>query len=289
MLEIEYVVGDVNPFDELLRQPAPVGVLLDATGGEPTRSLRYTDVMVPSGIEHELRVVFRHQQRPWGALVLLRSPDEPGFTAREREAVGSLGPTLALALKGLLLRGFVGSGGVPEHAGLLLIGADGGVESATAEATHWLEDLRDHDGEVPLTVRALVASAGDRDGGAVRARARGRSGAWLTLTAWRLGDRIAVSMESAAPHDLTALALEAYSLSPREREVVELVLLGWSTSEIGARLHLSPYTVQDHLKTVFDKTGVRSRRELAADLFFRHYLPRIERGARLTADGWFAD
>lgn len=289
LLEIEYVVGDVNPFDQLLHRPSPAGVLHDATDGEPTRSLRYTDVMVPSGIEHELRVVFRHQQRPWGALVLLRDPAGPAFTARERDAVAGLGPTLALSLKRMLLRGFVDAGGVPEHAGLLMIGADGGVESATTEAEHWLDDLRDHEGAVPLPVRALASSAGDAEGRAVRARARGRSGTWLTLTAWRLGDRVAVSMESAAPHDLTALALEAYSLSPREREIVELVLLGWSTAEIGTRLHLSPYTVQDHLKTVFDKTGVRSRRELAADLFFRHYLPRIERGARLNADGWFAD
>jgi DNA-binding NarL/FixJ family response regulator len=65
--------------------------------------------------------------------------------------------------------------------------------------------------------------------------------------------------------------------------------LGYSTSQIGKQLHLSPYTVQDHLKVVFDKTGVRSRRELAADLFFKHYLPRIERGSELTADGWFKD
>jgi DNA-binding CsgD family transcriptional regulator len=110
------------------------------------------------------------------------------------------------------------------------------------------------------------------------------------MTAWSLDEsRTAVTLESSAPHDLTALALEAYSLSARERQVVELVLLGLSTSDIGKRLFLSPYTVQDHLKAVFDKTGVRSRRELAADLFFRHYLPRIERGSALNADGWFAD
>ena len=100
----------------------------------------------------------------------------------------------------------------------------------------------------------------------------------MTLTAWALdGQRIAVSVESSAPHDLTALALEADSLSDRERQVVELVLLGLSTGEIAGRLFLAPHTVQDHLKAVFNKTGVRSRRELAAELFFRHYLPRIER------------
>lgn len=289
LLEIEYLVGDVNPFNALLQQPAPVGDLHQATEGAPESSARYRDVITPSGFEHELRTVLRHQGRPWGALVLLRAEEAPPFGAREHELLASVSTTLAVTLKRLLLRGFVEDGGQPDHAGLLVLGTDGTVDSATPEATRWLRELRDHEAELPLTVLALASGAAEAGGRAVRSRARAASGTWVTLTAWALGDRVAVSLESSAPHDLTALALEAYSLSPRERQVVELVLLGHSTAEIGARLHLSPYTVQDHLKTVFDKTGVRSRRELAADLFFRHYLPRIERGTRLTPDGWFAD
>jgi DNA-binding CsgD family transcriptional regulator len=290
LLEIEYRVGDVNPFNRLLQLDSPVGTIRDATGGAPETSPRYREVVTPSGFEHEMRIVFRHQGRPWGAIVLLRADDSPAFDVRDAELMAAVSTPMATAIKRGLLQDYVQAGGVPEHAGLLLLDEAFRVETATPEATRWLDQLSDGDTDVPLSVIALASGAADSAGTPVRSRARVSSGAWVTMTAWSIGEyRTAVSLESSAPHDLTALALEAYSLSERERQVVELVLLGFSTAQIGERLFLSPYTVQDHLKAVFDKTGVRSRRELAADLFFRHYLPRIERGSALNPDGWFAD
>jgi DNA-binding NarL/FixJ family response regulator len=51
-------------------------------------------------------------------------------------------------------------------------------------------------------------------------------------------------------------------LTPQERQIAELARTGLSNPEIGARLFLSPRTVEWHLHHVFEKLGVRSRRNL---------------------------
>ncbi len=62
------------------------------------------------------------------------------------------------------------------------------------------------------------------------------------------------------------LTLAARGLTAREQDVARLVLQGASTKAIAASLHLSPHTVQDHLKAIFAKLSVSSRREMIAQL-----------------------
>ena len=69
--------------------------------------------------------------------------------------------------------------------------------------------------------------------------------------------------------------MAVYGLTEREQDVTRLVLQGHSTAEIAGQLVVSAHTVQQHLKAIFDKTGVRSRRDLVGKVFFAHYEPRV--------------
>ena len=125
-----------------------------------------------------------------------------------------------------------------------------------------------------------------------RVRLRTVSGHWLVLHASRLSGPsvpgpIAVIFEVARPAEIAPLIAQAYDLSRREGEIMQGVLRGWSTAEIANAFYISSDTVQDHLKAIFEKVGVRSRRELVGQLFAQQYQPRILSGCDLGADGWF--
>ena len=73
-------------------------------------------------------------------------------------------------------------------------------------------------------------------------------------------------VEPAEPQSTLGVLLAAYGLTARELDVARQVLRGDSTKAIANALHISAHTVQDHLKSVFDKVGVRSRRNLVGRL-----------------------
>jgi DNA-binding CsgD family transcriptional regulator len=114
---------------------------------------------------------------------------------------------------------------------------------------------------------------------------------WITLHGslpeGRAGGRVAIVLERAATAQATALRLEAHGVTRREREVALLLARGLSNPEIAEELVLSLYTVQDHVKSLFEKTGVSSRRELVARVFLDDYLPRVVGRAPLSAAGGF--
>jgi PAS domain S-box-containing protein len=63
---------------------------------------------------------------------------------------------------------------------------------------------------------------------------------------------------------------ELARLSPRERQVAELLLEGESPSSMAAKLSVSEHTVRNHLKGIYRRLGVHSKDELLLRLFRKH-------------------
>jgi DNA-binding CsgD family transcriptional regulator len=124
----------------------------------------------------------------------------------------------------------------------------------------------------------------DEPGQVAVSRVLSRSGTWVVLHGASLvpggARRVAVIVEPAHPARIAPLLMSAYGLTEREQDVTRLVLQGNSTTEIAERLVVSAHTVQQHLKSVFDKTGVHSRRDLVGKVFFAHYEPRLRDNER---------
>ncbi len=78
---------------------------------------------------------------------------------------------------------------------------------------------------------------------------------------------LAVLREAVGPPDRRVDEYASrHRLSPREREVLQLLVKGLDTDSLADRLGISPHTVRDHLKNVFRKTSSRSRSELLSAL-----------------------
>jgi DNA-binding CsgD family transcriptional regulator len=288
--EIEYLDSDVNTFGALARSGHLAASLSETTGGDLNRSLRHRELRAPNGFGDELRAPLVSDTATWGGLTLGRASDRAPFTVDEVALVASLSPYLAEGLRrSLLLTALPAERHDYEDrpAGLALLAADNSISLADSAAEGWLTELSATGPDTPLppivtTVASRARSIADGrelNGELARARVRTRSGTWLTVrgSVLRPGDnaQTAMTFEPAGQHELAPLIADAYELTGRERAVTQLVALGLSTDAIAERLHVSPWTVQDHLKSIFEKVGVSSRGELVGRIFFGHYAPRL--------------
>ena len=89
-------------------------------------------------------------------------------------------------------------------------------------------------------------------------------GDWVTLRAARIDDGIAVTIEACSPTERLDLFVRSADLTGREAQLLRLLAAGSDTAALAEQMYLSAHTVQDHLKSIFAKTGANSRRELMA-------------------------
>ena len=290
----EYTDDDVNHLADVARTPSGISTLHDATNGNPSSSPRWHANMAYGGDQELIAALRTRGGEVWGALGLYREPERPMFDAAELAFIQSVSQSMADGIRrGLLVGEATDPEGV-EAPGLIVLGEDWQPESISPSAEQWLAELpRDtRSDQLPTSVlsvagRALRGADPEHSGEVAQARVLTRSGRWVILHGVPLAAvgqrRVAVIVEPAHPAKISPLLMSAYGLTEREQEVTRLVLQGFSTTEIAERLVISASTVQQHLRNVFDKTGVRSRRDLVTKIFFAHYEPRLRDNEKRAA------
>ncbi len=282
-LDNEFGPPDVNRFADLAAARDPIRSLDAATAGERDASRRYRDIMAPLALGDELRVVLRAGRHSWAVMCLHRESAAAGFDAQEIAVVRRIGPHVAEGMRRALLTGAViDTEPSAPGIGIVVLGPDLSVQSINAAAESWLARIRDEDWPsshpLPLVVQGLATDLVRRSDDAAtgvrepEVRLRTSAGEWLAIRAtWLRGEQrqIAIILEAASPGRLESMVFAAHGLTPSQERVAAMVLQGRDTRQISAALHISQHTVQEHLKGVFDKFDIRSRRELVASLLGR--------------------
>jgi DNA-binding NarL/FixJ family response regulator len=261
---------DVNRFAALARARRPIATLDEATRGRRAASVRFREILAPLGLGDELRVALRAGGLTWGFMCLHRE-GRTGFAPQEIALVARVAPHIGAALRRVAAAALARSGAEGEVS--VVVATEDRVAAITCAAAAALDDVGGRPLAVgdplPLPLRALARRLG-------ALRLLGRGGAWLEAHAARLHARaddgadaattVAITLAPPSARTRSSLRLATWPLTPAQRRVAALVLQGLSTREISAELAIGDYTVQDHLKVVFDAAGVSSRRELVARL-----------------------
>ncbi len=289
-LDNEFTAEDVNRFADLHRARTGPTTLHRSTFDRPERSVRHRELNTAHGFGPELRATFSVDGECWGAINLLRDATAADFDADDLELVGSMRELVAKGLRRFVLSAEV-DGEPYTGPGVILLDSEGAVVSMTEHAMAYLTELShpevEHEGTtLPGEAYIVGARARARTAGLPGpepvVRTRAGNGQWLTLradcsrNASGEVDTTAIVIEPSRTSEMLPMFVAAHGLSPREEAVLAELVKGATTSEAARALHISAHTVRDHVKSLHEKVGVRSRAELVSQLYRLHYAPTFE-------------
>ncbi|WP_206067285.1 LuxR C-terminal-related transcriptional regulator [Nonomuraea composti] len=261
--------------------------------GDPCRPAALARQRVPAAVARgaeggggELRVLLRDGRGVWGLLGLVRAGDARPFREDDVRRAVQLGPALMTLLRRHVTAAPLAPTIPALPAGVITVSAGQAIRTVTPQAQAWL-NLLGRQGTpgwlMPAVVTALALdaranvhrtacpTAGGTAAGAGRSLVCAPPagfGRWLmiegqALDAHGTGD-VAVVIQSPAAALVLPSFCDWYALTPRERQVLELLCRGAAPKQVARLLGLSAHTVHDHLKALFRKTGAGGRDELMA-------------------------
>jgi len=216
------------------------------------------------GIKDELRLLLQHNQQTWGVISAIHRKRH--FTQSEVKMMRTIGPLLGDATRASFVHTLTTASPSEDTApGVLMMDRKWCISESSREADRllgdettrgmpmWLDQLRPSQEVAAPPSLVVLTSNGP-----------------VTAHSSNLNGKPLVFVERSKPMIIAELLMRTYGLSLRERQVVAAVFRGWPTRKIAFELDIADWTVQDHLKSVFSKVGVKSRLELTSHLLFSH-------------------
>lgn len=281
LFRLDYQMQETSSIFLLSQGREYLSRLSSRTGGDFTQSRLWEEVYQPHGLGDEMRLALTTDGTCWGMLLLYRARAARWFSNEEAALLRRLTRPLATRLRQTLIspsrKVLIPSTG----PGVVVLGPDLVSVTMTPLAQQWLAqvypDWRQEQRLLFPTVSALVARLEAREQTSLpdrwvpSARVRSLMGDWFVLQVERLAPApppgmLALTIQPALPTQMLPLFLQVFALTRRERELTAFVFQGRSTAEIAAEMHISSYTVQEHMRAIFTKVGVGSRLELIARL-----------------------
>jgi DNA-binding CsgD family transcriptional regulator len=265
----------VNRWDRI---HGPADSVRRATSGRVDESLLFREALGPLGVVDVASVVFRDRFGCWGWLDLWRLEGADPFADGELDLLAGVAPPITEGLRRCQARSFDDPQPAPPRSGpaVLVLSPTLEVRAQTPETDAFLRTLLPTEaGHRPVPAGAynvaaqLLANEVGIDDRPPLARVRLVGGVWMTFRAARVetdapreGQDIAVTIEPTSPAERLLLYCRSHGLSDRETELLGLLVDGRDTKTVASAMFISEHTVQDHLKSIFDKTGARNRRTL---------------------------
>ncbi|MEU3571901.1 helix-turn-helix transcriptional regulator [Kitasatospora sp. NPDC036755] len=275
-VRLEVWADDVATFSKIRHSGVHAETLTRATRGSLYDSVRFREQVAPAGFGDELRAVFDAAGGMWGCAAFLRAPDRGPYLERHRVIADAAARHLGHALRSCHVPAGAREEEADANPAVLVLDRRNRLQALSGPAEELLARLADPTSS-SLAVPTSVAMAAEQARRAAHGlpvpqnpvRVRSRDDRWYLLhgSALRGGgaaNAVTVVAAPATPAEVMPLYLAAFGLTAREQEVALLLVRGHDTRDVSRVLAMTPYTVQDHLKSVFTKTGVGSRQELLA-------------------------
>ncbi|MGE7110549.1 helix-turn-helix transcriptional regulator [Lysinibacillus sp. NPDC047702] len=283
IMELEYAIEDINKYEFLVRSGQHIGRLSDSTN----QSFRYREVLAPNGFSDEIRAALTYQGQCYGFLTLFKraESEQSLFQDKDLVLIKIVMPVMGETLKGF--HHYIIEERLPTvegEQGIVIFDRELRIHSSNSKARKLLSILRKYESlsewQIPKPIQAICAKlladntntntntsliVPIKDTGYITIRA---SLMWTS----HQERQIALLINEASSREMLNFLITAYNLTPREKEVMFEIIKGIPTKEIAYNLSISNYTVQDHLKVIFQKVNVSNRNELVWKIFSRFQL-----------------